>query len=919
MKGKNVFNNFALVVIVLLIGTSIVPIIAGNNDEVIEILPSLHRGREGETSYNPDQPLDPYMIRCEKLRNEPNSGIIQSPPQYEPVHGVIFRFHPNYPQLYCDLIVNLTKDDQYDEIAYVLVPDPENLTYAYSLFTSNGANMSKVTFILVPTKDIWVRDYTPKFIWQNGALAIVDSSYYYWDRYDDDFIPTILGDDYFHMPTYDMGLDFNGGNFLVGPNRSGFVTTKILDDNTLSEGFDVMFITELLQTYLGIDTLHLMPRMPSYVDGTGDIDMWMSIVDENTVIISQFIAETLPPYPDAVTITNNAVSYMENLGFTVYRTPAWNAYLSNIHYTYTNAFRVNNRIFIPSYGSDHPEYLDKDAEALTNWSAAAGPDVEIIPIDSNDIIHLAGVIQCITMQVPRYTEQEPAVHVIWPKGGELLVSGTTQTIEWVATDTHNARIPQIELYYSIDNGTSYNYITTTIDTGFYDWNVPDLITEQAKIKVIAISADSDQGIAESTDVFQISIGPQTIYNFSINASIDRFGWGYQTYNWNTFVDQIQNPVTIEINQLVNGAYDKIAYSDATGDKTDPNRYISLDPDNYYESTHTFEFTINEDPAVIDDIKIHWEGYADDCTRIELYIWDYVEGNWGNGNGLYSQNRFMDNWAGNRDGILTGTIRSNFNRYINQTGQMRILIYAERRGDQTFHDYLSVTVSDVNFPPFIPTEPYPLDGGINVSTCSDLSWTGGDPDNGDTVTYEVYFGTSIPPPYNTTINVKNVDFETRILWNPGTMQLHETYYWKIIARDNKGLSSEGPIWHFTTGQSPPNIPSKPSGPSGSRWNMIQCPITALYSTSTTDADQHDIYYNFSWGDGTFTGWIGPYSSGEICEIYHTWLNAGVFEVKVRAKDELGDLSDWSPALTVYLMKFEKYDEQPKKPLLPKYPG
>ena len=39
---------------------------------------------------------------------------------------------------------------------------------------------------------------------------------------------------------------------------------------------------------------------------------------------------------------------MESLGFTVHRPPAWNVGVT--HYTYANAFRVNDRIFMPNYG-----------------------------------------------------------------------------------------------------------------------------------------------------------------------------------------------------------------------------------------------------------------------------------------------------------------------------------------------------------------------------------------------------------------------------------------------------------------------------------------------------------------------------------------------------------------------------------------
>jgi hypothetical protein len=54
---------------------------------------------------------------------------------------------------------------------------------------------------------------------------------------------------------------------------------------------------------------------------------------------------------------------------------------------------------------------------------------------------------------------------------------------------------------------------------------------------------------------------------------------------------------------------------------------------------------------------------------------------------------MDNWAGNLDGYLEKHIRSDFDRYVTAgTGQMTLLLYAERDSDPSFHDYVTVTVS-----------------------------------------------------------------------------------------------------------------------------------------------------------------------------------------------------------------------------------
>jgi outer membrane protein assembly factor BamB len=110
---------------------------------------------------------------------------------------------------------------------------------------------------------------------------------------------------------------------------------------------------------------------------------------------------------------------------------------------------------------------------------------------------------------------------------------------------------------------------------------------------------------------------------------------------------------------------------------------------------------------------------------------------------------------------------------------------------------------VNYPPNTPSNPSPSDGQTYVDPDADLSWKGGDPNPGDTVTYDVYFGTTSPPQ-------KIISNQTELTYDPGTMNYNTTYYWKIIAWDNHNLSAAGPIWDFTV-DGPNNQPYTPSDP------------------------------------------------------------------------------------------------------------
>jgi len=102
------------------------------------------------------------------------------------------------------------------------------------------------------------------------------------------------------------------------------------------------------------------------------------------------------------------------------------------------------------------------------------------------------------------------------------------------------------------------------------------------------------------------------------------------------------------------------------------------------------------------------------------------------------------------------------------------------------------------PPAVPTNPKPIDGATNVDVTKDLSWTNSDPDIGEDVYSDLYFGTTNPPPL-----LKANIFETQ--YDVGLMQFHTQYYWKIVAHDNHGQVTEGPLWSFTTASVPDVTP------------------------------------------------------------------------------------------------------------------
>lgn len=94
--------------------------------------------------------------------------------------------------------------------------------------------------------------------------------------------------------------------------------------------------------------------------------------------------------------------------------------------------------------------------------------------------------------------------------------------------------------------------------------------------------------------------------------------------------------------------------------------------------------------------------------------------------------------------------------------------------------------------------------------------------------------------------------------------------------------------------PPNTPQTPSGPTPG-----YAEYSYNYTTSTRDLNNNQVFYEWNWGDGTLSSWLGPYPSGSVASASHQWP-AGNYSVEVKAKNTAGLESGWSDPLSVHIV-------------------
>ncbi len=108
------------------------------------------------------------------------------------------------------------------------------------------------------------------------------------------------------------------------------------------------------------------------------------------------------------------------------------------------------------------------------------------------------------------------------------------------------------------------------------------------------------------------------------------------------------------------------------------------------------------------------------------------------------------------------------------------------------DTVSVLATDKE-PPSVPAEPVPEDGTVDLDPTQalTLAWTGHDP-QGAPLVYDVYFGPTLSE-----MTLRSPG-QTNTAWDvTDALERNAHYYWRIVARDETGVSSISPIWGFNT--------------------------------------------------------------------------------------------------------------------------
>lgn len=169
-------------------------------------------------------------------------------------------------------------------------------------------------------------------------------------------------------------------------------------------------------------------------------------------------------------------------------------------------------------------------------------------------------------------------------------------------------------------------------------------------------------------------------------------------------------------------------------------------------------------------------------------------------------------------------------------------------------YSFTAVSPNDSAPTEPVEPAPLSLATGVKLFPLLTWKKSTDNDGDSVFYDLYVGTA---PQSARQVASDLTIPRFQLTN--ALKGNTKYYWQVIAKDGRGMQTNGSIWSFTTANTPPPAPllaAPAAGETGTDYNIT------LKWLPVSDPDQDAVQYEVWYGTTATPTAFGTVKTTEV---------------------------------------------------------
>lgn len=430
-----------------------------------------------QEDFLPHYPTAWELQQMEYLRNNPTPPVLMDPnpppgavrtmAEWEEIQGLQITWTAQLP-----ILRQIVDHAQEECLVYIICSDSNAVK---TFLTNGGVPLTNLKFLITSFNSIWCRDYGPWTVYSQNVdtLRLIDWIYNR-PRPQDDASPVFIAN-YMGVPIHQTLVAPNdlvntGGNFMTDGHGTAFASELVLYENSRDAWrYGVSVKTEsqingIMNSYMGISRYIKMDSL--LYDVIHHIDMHMKLLDEETILVSQYPAGVSdgPKIEDNLQYVLNNFQTCFGKPYKVVRIlapPGPNGqYPPNGNYrTYTNSVFVNKTVIVPTYAQQY------DTTALRIYRESL-PGYKIVGIDCNAIIPSLGAIHCITKEIG---VNQP---VFISHSAIRNTNNTSQPYEVKAYIKHKSGISQARMFWSIDTAGGFTQVNMTNIGDTFRANIP---------------------------------------------------------------------------------------------------------------------------------------------------------------------------------------------------------------------------------------------------------------------------------------------------------------------------------------------------------------------------------------------------------------------------------------------------------------
>ncbi len=289
----------------------------------------------------------------------------------------------------------------------IICYDIEQRNEIQQFLTQSDVNMPRVRFFIIPSDDVWTRDYGPITLSNGQETKILNFQFNGWgNKYpaerDNQILAQLYDQDFFPQSQL-TSIDFvlEGGSIEVDGEGTLLTTTECLLSQQRNPNFNQSQIESLLKEHLQVKQVLWLEHGHIAGDDTdGHIDTLARFINSETICYIQSRDPTDENYLSLKAMEKQLRDFKNCRGLPYHLVPLPTpspifSIVDNrrLPATYANFLITNQVILLPFYD-------DPQDDIAQNMLESCFPDRQVIGIPSRSLIENYGSVHCITMQIP---------------------------------------------------------------------------------------------------------------------------------------------------------------------------------------------------------------------------------------------------------------------------------------------------------------------------------------------------------------------------------------------------------------------------------------------------------------------------------------------------------------------------------------